>query len=342
MASSVEILVKARDITARAFSSAVAGAKRMGAAIGRGLQAGIAGLKRLAIGVGAAGAAMFAVGGKLVGMYQQDAAAQAKMTAALRASGFAAGFTATELKAEASRLQELTGVADDAILSTQGLLAAFSNVRGDNFKRATVAAIDMGAWLQKAGTDAAGVEDAMLALGRALDNPAQNMTLLTSRGIAFTEAEKKRIVELQKSGRLAEAQAIILDKLAGKFGGVAEEVNKSSHGIKGLKNALGDAGEAIGQAIVESEHFDGVIAKITAAVKSLSESGYIELWAENIRNGIASIMPLLSKVGEGFGWIKSKIQESAAFWGGVAGAQGGLGARFRAGVEEMRAAPPPE
>lgn len=339
MASAVEILVKARDLTARAFSSAVAGAKRMGAAIGRGLQTGIAGLKRLVVGAGAAGAALFAVGAKLVTMYQKQVQANAKLAAVLKTTGNAAGFTATELKIEATRLQELTGAADEATVSAQAMLASFTNVRGDVFKRATVAALDMGAAMKNTGVDVAEAQESMLALGIALNDPVEGLSRLGRAGVRFTDVEEKMIKAMAEAGDIAGAQDAILKKIEGRFGGTAEAVNKASHGIIGLKTALGEAGEAIGGAIAETSAFDSVIKRVTEAVKELIASGKIELWAENAKTALSGVAVVADNVGGALGWIKEKVGGAAAFWGGFSGAQGSLAERARAGTEAMETTP---
>jgi chromosome segregation ATPase len=89
-----------------------------------------------------------------------------------------------------------------------------------------------------------------------------------------------------------------------------------------LKAALGDAQEEIGRVIVESNGFKGVIEKVTKAVEDLIESGTIDLWAQNVRAAIASLIPVMEKMGGGWTWIKDKVAGAAAFWGAVAGGAG--------------------
>ena len=141
----VSILVRAKDGFSAVFSSLGKGMKTIGSsamAIGKTIAKGFA------IATAATGA-LFAAGAKLVGMYQQQAQAEAKLEAITKATGNAHGFTATELKKHAADLQVLTGNSDATIISMQAMLASFRNISGDTFKQATAAVLDMGAAMQK-------------------------------------------------------------------------------------------------------------------------------------------------------------------------------------------------
>jgi hypothetical protein len=328
----VSILVRAKDGFSAVFSSLGKGMKTIGSgamAIGKTIAQGFA------IATAATGA-LFAAGTKLVGMYRQQEEAEAKLQAALTATGYAAGMTKTEMVAHAEQLQRTTGVADDVIISTQGMIASFKNISGEAFNRTTQAVLDFAASQKKAGAETAEVESRSMMLARALDNPIANLSMLTRVGITFTEQEKEQIQAMQEAGNMAGAQDVILSKLEGRFGGTAEAMNKANMGVKDFKNILGDLGEQVGKAIVDSADFGGVMEMVNDTLRDLAESGYIELWAEKVKAAIDSMMPVVGKVITGLAKIgsvvKTGIQKTAAFAGGFSGAQGGLGARFSAGA----------
>jgi hypothetical protein len=318
----ISIVIRARNMVAKGFKGVVRAAKYLRKQVGASL-AGVANIaKRVAASIGIIGAAAVAVGKRMVAQYQQDAAAEAKLSATLKATGYAAGFTTGQLKKQAAQLQKTTGVGDETILSMQGILATFRNIRGDVFTQATSAILDMGAAMGKAGKGSADVEAAVIQVGKALNDPIAGISALSRVGIQFTDQQKDQIKTLQESGDIQAAQAIILKELETQFGGTAKAVADSSGGMIQLKNVLGDAQEEIGRVIVESNVFKGVIEKVTKAVEDLMESGTIDLWAQNVRAAIASLVPVMKKMENGWTWIKDKVARAGAFWGAIAGGAG--------------------
>jgi hypothetical protein len=318
----ISIVIAARNKVAAGFRGVVSAAKKLRAKVGAYL-AGVANIaKRVAASIGIIGAAAVAVGKRMVSQYQVQAAAEAKLSATLKATGYAAGFTTVQLKEQAAQLQKTTGVGDETILSMQGILATFKNIRGDVFTQATSAILDMGAAMGKAGKGSADVEAAVIQVGKALNDPIRGMAALNRVGIQFTEQQREQITALQESGDIQAAQAIILKELETQFSGTAKAVADSAGGMMQLKAVIGDAQEEIGRVIVESNGFKGVIEKVTKAVEDLIESGTIDLWAQNVRSAIASLVPVMKKMGTGWTWIKDKVAGAAAFWGAIAGGAG--------------------
>lgn len=161
--------------------------------------------------------------------------------AVLNAGAAAGGRTARDFAAVSEQLQKVTTFSDDSIQSVQQLLLRFQSIRSDRFDEATKAVLDLSTAL---GTDA---ESAAKLLGRALSDPEKGMTALSRAGVIFSEKQKKVIKDLTETGRLAEAQGLILDELAGKFGGAAEAArNNFSGALAGLKNAFDDLLEVDG------------------------------------------------------------------------------------------------
>lgn len=185
--------------------------------------------------------------------------AEAKLAGVLRATGEAAGFTIIELKEMASGLQEVTTVGDEVALSAMSILATFKEIKGDAFRDATKAAIDMSAVL---GQD---LNSSVLQIGKALNDPIKGMTALSRAGVSFTEEQKQQVKVLQQSGRMYEAQQIILKELASEFGGVAEALRGTFKGaVTSAGNAFGDLKEEIGFTITKNKFFIDSIGLIEA------------------------------------------------------------------------------
>tara|TARA_R110000751_G_scaffold138798_2_gene242491 strand:+ start:3112 stop:4803 length:1692 start_codon:yes stop_codon:yes gene_type:complete len=319
MGNAIDIVVRAKDATAGAWKSVSAQAKKLGSSLKKGLTGASKFAKNAAAAVALVGAAAAAAAVKAIGAYKAQAEAEAKLEAVLKATGFAAGKTSGELKKHASALQEMTGVGDEVIISTQGIIATFKNIKGDEFDRTTMAVLDMSAVMKKAGADSAAVEAGSIALGKALNDPIKGMAQLNRVGVTFTDQQKEQVRAMQEAGDMAGAQGVILAELEGEFGGTAAAMSKANHGVDQLKASFGDSIEVIGKAIVETDGFDGIISKLTKGLQNLSEGGYIDLWAENIRTAIQSLAPVVSGVINLLGGIKTKIQEGAAFAGAIAG-----------------------
>jgi hypothetical protein len=182
--------------------------------------------------------------------------------ATLRTTGGTAGFTSKELQKMASALQEATTSGDEEILKkvTNNLLT-FGNIVGPVFERAQAAALDLSAVL---GQD---LQSSTIQLGKALNDPITGITALSRVGIAFTQQQKDQIKTLVESGKVMEAQGVILQEIEKFYGDAAEAAAKTTAGqMTQAANAFGDAMEAIGASIAP------VIVPAAKAIKSLSES----------------------------------------------------------------------
>ena len=207
----------------------------------------------------------------------------AKLSATLRATGYAAGFTTNELKKYAAELQKTVGIGDEVTISMMGILASFKNIRGDTFKQATAAIIDMAANLGKAGKGSADVEAAVIQVGKALNDPIRGMAALGRVGIVFTgTAEESKSRHCRNPATCSGAQAIILSELQNEFGGVAKAMYEADSGTKRLSNSWGDFQEAIGKAIVENAKMKESLGDVAKILEDAVDSGRIELFGEKL------------------------------------------------------------
>jgi hypothetical protein len=136
-----------------------------------------------------------------------------------------------------------TGVDQNQIKLAQAKLLTFKELAesadeaGGAFDRATKAAIDMGA----AGFGTA--EMNAVQLGKALNDPIKGVTALAKSGVTFTEQEKDKIKVLVESGKLLEAQEIVLKAIEVQVGGTAEATANDS---EKMKIAFSQLSESIG------------------------------------------------------------------------------------------------
>lgn len=146
----------------------------------------------------------------------------------------------------ATKVSVATGVDDEQIKAVQKKLLVFKSLRdslgemGGAFDRTTDAAIDL------AAAGFGDMEQNAVKLGRILQDPTKNLNALNRAGITFTEQEAKKIKRLQESGKLFQAQDLILKSIEGRLGGIAE---KSATGFDKLTQQFNEMGDTIGEAI---------------------------------------------------------------------------------------------
>ena len=190
-----------------------------------------------------------ALGFASVRAFGMQAEAIAQVEAGLAATGGTAGFTSKQLQQMASDLQTVSVFGDEEIL--QGVtsqLLTFTNIAGDSFSRTQQAVLDLASKVKGVG-----LESGAIMLGKALNDPIANLGALSRSGIQFSEDQKEVVKSLAESGRLAEAQSIILDELDKQDGGAAEAAASAGLGpFKQLNNILGDMLEPFGKIVAEA------------------------------------------------------------------------------------------
>jgi hypothetical protein len=209
-----------------------------------------------------------AMGTASVIAFDKQAKAIAQVEAGIKSTGQAAGFTSDELQKMASDLQNKTIFGDEDILqNATAQLLTFTNIAGEQFERTQEAALDLATRLD------GDLKSASIQLGKALNDPVANLSALSRSGIQFSTSQKEVIKSLAESGRLAEAQTIILDELNNQYGGAAEAAAQAGlGGFQQLKNELGDLSEEFGKLILENiEPFKKSIRTLIDRLRGLTD-----------------------------------------------------------------------
>ena len=190
--------------------------------------------------------------------YENAIQATRQLDATLVSTGRAAEFTSQELKNMASELQALSNFGDEDILQGVTLqLLRFDAIGRDIFPRAQQLVIDL-------AESMGGVENAARTLGISLADPALGLTRLRRIGVAFNSTQEAQIKNFIETGRVAEAQAVLMSALEERFGGLAlASVSATTQ----MKNAWGDYLESVGSSL---SFFDGVKRGITAMLVSVA------------------------------------------------------------------------
>jgi hypothetical protein len=235
--------VVARGDTSKVASDLNAGKSEVANAA-RGLQGVVNGILAT-IGVGVSIGAIISQMREGIGLAEVQIDAEQRISAVVKGTGMAAGFTADELKKMASEFQEATTVGDESILELMARMLTFKSITGDTFKLATEVALDTAAVM---GTDA---RQAALMLGRALEDPVRGVSALRRTGVSFSEQQKEYIKQLVESNKLNEAQVFILETVRGQMGEVATAMAQTDAGkLKQAKNTLGDIKEELGEELI--------------------------------------------------------------------------------------------
>jgi hypothetical protein len=207
-----------------------------------------------------AAAALAGLGGFLVTAAKgaEDARiANEKLGSVLDTMGF--GAATDRVSAYAESLEKTVAVDADVIKATQTKLATFGELtksvgKADGaFDRATKAALDLAA----AGFGTA--EGNAVQLGKALQNPIKGIAALAKSGVTFTDSEKEKIKALTESGKLLEAQEMILKAVEGQVGGTAEA---SASSFDKMKFSLAGVSDTFGEMLLPV--IDAVAPKLAA------------------------------------------------------------------------------
>ena len=213
----------------------------------------IGGLAAAALSAAGAFAAFYAAGQEGVKFYAETERYLARTEAQLKATGAAVGFTSSELNDFAGSLAMNTLASVDGVRNAMSVMMTFRSVTGETFKTAIKLAQDLAEVYQ---TD---VSSEAKNLGRALESPAEAVTLLKRKGIELTEAQKDLIQSFVESGEKAKAQEIILHELQKRVGGAGEAA--ASDTVAGALDTLGQATDELKEAFATATGITDIYKK---------------------------------------------------------------------------------
>lgn len=222
---------------------------------------------------------------------------QAQLAAVLKSTGNAAGFTAAELNKMASGMAGFVSEGD--INRAQTRLLSYTGVVGEEFPRALQAAIDMSVRLGMT------VEQSAETVGKALDIPSKGLTALSKQGFRFTEDQKKLVESLEATGRVAEAQDVVLKALESSYGGAAEAARGTLGGaLQSLQNQI--------DSLMTGD--DGSVNGLTAKVNDLADV----LGSAETKQAFAAFTGFLADCAKGLVELSTEfaigIKHADGFW----------------------------
>jgi phage-related minor tail protein len=186
--------------------------------------------------------------------------AMAQLEAAVDSTGGVAGRTAEQLEALSMKLQQQTTFSHEAVQGAEALLLSFDKIHGTQFDEATKAVTDLAT---RMGGD---LQGAAIKVGKALQDPEHGLAALRKAGISFSTSQIEVIKDLYDTGRVAQAQEIILKGLEQRFGGAGAAARDTLGGaLAFLKNQWNDLFE------VSKSSSTGIVQAINAMGEALPE-----------------------------------------------------------------------
>jgi len=252
--------------------------------------------------------------GTAVRAFSEQQVAVAKLNQTLRSTSFAARLSSRELQGLAANLQKLTGIGDETIISMQGILLTFTKIKGQIFKDATEAIIDVSVAM---GQD---LQQSAIQVGKALNDPIIGVSALSRVGIQFTDTQKQLIKQFVRTNQIAKAQRVILDELNVQFGGTAANLDSTSFAMKRVQAAFGDFLETGGGKLApQIERVANVLADFLEMLNNTEESraarAFSELSEENKTLAIRTRITQkeLNRIGQQFDMIAVDAQSKKGF-----------------------------
>ncbi|MBZ9612138.1 phage tail length tape measure family protein [Rheinheimera maricola] len=187
--------------------------------------------------------------------------------AVINATGQAAGFSAEELHKQARELALATLQSTEGVMHAQQVLLSYSSIASDVFSRAIETATDLSTLI------GGSLNGSLEMLAKTLDNPIEGINAMRRQGIYFTDAQQNVIKSLIETNRLADAQRLILDELAGQFGGIAKQ---EALGLSGaydtLNQAIQESKLAISDQLDTNEKLAVIVNDLATAVFSFNDA----------------------------------------------------------------------
>ena len=243
----------------------------------------------------------------LTDAYSNQIKADEKLSSALQATKGAVGLTKGELAGMATEMSRLTGIADEAITEAQALMVTFTQIGAEVFPDAISAAADMSAMF---GQD---LQQSVIQLGTALNDPIAGVGRLKRIGISFTQDQKNMIEGFMEQNDIMSAQKVILDELNAEFGGVAENMGQTwPQKAQRFHNAITDGKEILGEYITEG--IDPVITKLTEFIEKAADArkaqkGFNDVWSDEGADNISDYEQALVEAQNRIDNITDKISD---------------------------------
>lgn len=206
-----------------------------------------------------------------------------RLNSTLEITGTLIGLTTERIRKLAREMSNAGVISEKQILRSAAILATFTNIAGEEFRKALELTTDLA---RAMGVDA---RTAALQFGKALSQPSTGLATLREAGVIFTVSQREMIIELEKTGRIVEAQNLLFKILAENgIDGNAKATDDLVDKIDNLRNIsenyLETLGSLIGQYIVETGVIDITRDTIISLTEAMDENSTTMVLAKDLFN----------------------------------------------------------
>lgn len=190
-----------------------------------------------------------------------------RLNSTLEITGTLVGTTTERVKELAREMSNAGVISEKQILRSAAILATFTNIAGVEFEKAVRVSTDLA---RAMGVDA---RTAALQLGKALSQPSTGLATLREAGIIFTASQREMILELEKTGRIVEAQTLLFEIM--EENGIkknAEATDSLTDKLDNLRNVSDNFLETLGRLISEFLLETGVIDVLRDVIIILTDA----------------------------------------------------------------------
>jgi len=159
----------------------------------------------------------------------------ALLESVIKSTGGAAGYTADQVDELSTKLSRMSTISAGEINEAASRMLTYTDIVGEQFPRAMQNAVD---WSTRYGVS---VVQAAETIGKAIQKPSAAAGALAQQGFKFTKEFIEQLKELERTGRLAEAQALMFEEIESGVAGAASAMRNTFGGaIKALQNSFND------------------------------------------------------------------------------------------------------
>lgn len=206
--------------------------------------------------------------------------ALAQLEATLASTGRQAEFTTKQLLDMADAMETSSMLTAEQVQSAQARLLSYTDVAANEFPRALQIVIDQ---QQRLGISA---EQSAEIVGRALQSPSKAMAALGRQGFTLEAGQQRLLKQLEATGRMAEAQSIIMDMLTEAYGGAAAaaRMNTFQGLLKGITDRFGDFASRVANSGA-FEYMQRKLQDVSNYLDQMASDGRLDRLAEGLSKG---------------------------------------------------------
>lgn len=190
-----------------------------------------------------------------------------RIEALLKTTQNASGQTASGIRELSREIALATLASVEGVEAAAAKLLTFRSITGNTFERTLRLSQDL------AEVGFGSIDSAATQLAKALEDPALGLTQLRRVGISFSQSQQDVIKDLAETGRLAEAQTLILDQLEQQVGGAgAGAAGGLSGAYDTLSQRVSEFWQALDTATGVGDTFADVASRIAEGLNQVNQA----------------------------------------------------------------------